>query len=210
MSKNKRLKHYTKLDLNDKKNDNIIKSVYRSWALSYDYDNYNKLGTVSQPKSVKLLLSHVKDRDLKIIDVGCGTGLVGTYLKAEGYNNFDGLDISDEMLEIARKRGYQKLYSGSLNKKLPIADNVYDCVICVGVFTHDHVSSDGFNELCRIAKPGGYLCFTINEGVFREYGFEETIKEFENNGKWIVVSLVKDDYMRFENVKGYYCLVDIK
>ena len=65
MSKNKRLKHYTKLDLNDKKNDNIIKSVYRSWALSYDYDNYNKLGTVSQPKSVKLLLSHVKDRDLK-------------------------------------------------------------------------------------------------------------------------------------------------
>ena len=56
---------------------------------------------------------------------------------------------------------------------LKIDDNAYDCVMCVGVFTHDHVSSAGFNELCRIAKPGGYLCFTINEGVFQKYGFDK-------------------------------------
>ena len=162
------------------------------------FDNDNKLGTVSQPKSVKLLSSHVKDRAAKIIDIGCGTGLVGKYLQAYGFNNFDGLDISDEMLRIASQRGYQKLYSGSLNETLPIADSSYDCVTCVGVFTHGHVASEGFSELCRILKPGGYLCFTINEGVFQKYGFEETIKEFEVNNKWRVVSLYKDDYMKLE------------
>ena len=133
MSDNKGLVNYSHLDLDDLQNDNNLREVYKEWAPDYDFDNDNKLGTVSQPKSVKLLLSKVKDKAVKIIDIGCGTGLVGEHLKAEGFNNFDGLDISDEMLQIASQRGYQKLYSGSLNKKLPIADNAYDCVMCVGV-----------------------------------------------------------------------------
>ena len=209
MSDRKELSNYKYLSLNDQQNDTKLKQVYKEWASAYDYDNDHKLGTVSQPISVKLLLSQVKDKAVKIIDVGCGTGLVGKHLKANGFYNFDGLDISDEMLQIASQRGYQKLYSGSLNKKLPVADNSYDCVMCIGVFTHGHVSSDGFSELCRITKPGGYLCFTINEGVFQKYGFKETINEFEINSKWSVISLFKDDYMKLENVKGYYCLVTV-
>lgn len=209
MSDRKGLSNYKYLSLNDQQNDTKLKQVYKEWASAYDYDNDHKLGTVSQPISVKLLLSQVKDKAVKIIDVGCGTGLVGKHLKANGFYNFDGLDISDEMLQIASQRGYQKLYSGSLNKKLPVADNSYDCVMCIGVFTHGHVSSDGFSELCRITKPGGYLCFTINEGVFQKYGFKETINEFEINSKWSVISLFKDDYMKLENVKGYYCLVTV-
>ena len=39
---------------------------------------------------------------------------------------------------------------------------------------------------------------------------EETIKEFEINSKWSVITLFKDDYMKLENVKGYYCLVTVK
>tara|TARA_B100001063_G_C16668688_1_gene505092 strand:- start:289 stop:921 length:633 start_codon:yes stop_codon:yes gene_type:complete len=209
MSRNDGLKNYEELDLNDTKNDHRLAKVYRDWAKKYDYDNDNVLGTVSQPKSVNLLSTKLKDKTAKIIDIGCGTGLVGKYLQAHGFNNFDGLDISDEMLQIASQRGYQKLYSGSLNDELPIAVNSYDCAMCVGVFTHGHVASDGFSELCRIVRPGGYLCFTINEGVFQKYGFEETIKEFEVNNKWRVVSLYKDDYMTLENVKGYYCLATV-
>ena len=209
MSRKDGLKNYKELDVNDTKNDHRLAEVYKEWATRYDFDNDNELGTVSQPKSVQLLLSQVKDKATKIIDIGCGTGLVGKYLQAHGFNNFDGLDISDDMLQIASQRGYQKLYSGSLNKELPIPANSYDCVMCVGLFTHGHVASRGFNELCRIVRSGGYLCFTINEGVYQKYGFEETIKDFEVNNKWHVVSLYKDDYMKFENVKGYYCLANV-
>ena len=131
MSEKRGLVNYNDLDLDDQQNDIKLKKVYKEWASKYDFDNDNKLGTVSQPKSVQLLSSHVKDKATKIIDIGCGTGLVGKYLQEHGFNNFDGLDISDEMLQIASQRGYQKLYSGSLNKKLPIDDNVYDCVMCV-------------------------------------------------------------------------------
>ena len=206
MSRKDGLKNYEELDVNDAKNDHRLAEVYRDWAKKYDYDNDNVLGTVSQPKSVNLLSTRLKDKTAKIIDVGCGTGLVGEKLKAKDFIYFDGLDISKDMLSIAKSRGYRNLFLGSLNKQLPVLDDAYDAAMCIGVFTHGHVSSDGFNELCRIVKPGGYVCFTINEGVFEEYGFKDMIAEFQLNKAWEVISLYKDDYMTLENVKGYYCL----
>ncbi len=210
MARGDGLKNYENLDLKDAKNDNRLTEVYRDWAKKYDYDNDHVLGTVSQPKSVNLLSTRLKDKTAKIIDVGCGTGLVGEKLKAKDFIYFDGLDISKDMLSIAKSRGYRNLFLGSLNKQLPVLDDAYDAAMCIGVFTHGHVSSDGFNELCRIVKPGGYVCFTINEGVFEEYGFKEMIAEFQLNKAWEVISLYKDDYMTLENVKGYYCLAVVK
>ena len=210
MSRRDGLKNYGDLDLKDAKNDNRLTEVYRDWAKKYDYDNDHVLGTVSQPKSVNLLSTTLKDKTAKIIDVGCGTGLVGENLKAKDFIYFDGIDISEDMLSIAKSRGYRNLFLGSLNKQLPLLDNAYDASMCVGVFTHGHVSSDGFNELCRIVKPGGYVCFTINEGVFEKYGFKKMIVEFQSNKIWEVISLYKDDYMTLENVKGYYCLVKVQ
>ena len=210
MARGDGLKNYENLDLKDAKNDNRLTEVYRDWAKKYDYDNDHVLGTVSQPKSVNLLSTRLKDKTAKIIDVGCGTGLVGEKLKAKDFIYFDGLDISKDMLSIAKSRGYRNLYMGSLNKQLPLIDDAYDAAMCIGVFTHGHVSSDRFNELCRIVKPGGYVCFTINEGVFEEYGFKEMIAEFQLNKVWEVISLYKDDYMTLENVKGYYCLAVVQ
>ena len=204
------LKNYENLDLNDAKNDNRLTKVYKDWAKKYDYDNDYVLGTVSQSKSVNLLSTRLKNKAAKIIDVGCGTGLVGEKLKAKDFIYFDGIDISKDMLSIAKSRGYRNLFLGSLNKQLPVLDDAYDAAMCIGVFTHGHVSSDGFNELCRIVKPGGYVCFTINEGVFEEYGFKEMIAEFQLNKAWEVISLYKDDYMTLENVKGYYCLAVVQ
>ena len=210
MARGDGLKNYENLDLKDAKNDNRLMEVYRDWAKKYDYDNDHVLGTVSQPKSVNLLSTRLKDKTAKIIDVGCGTGLVGEKLKAKDFIYFDGIDISKDMLSIAKSRGYRNLFLGSLNKQLPVLDDAYDAAMCIGVFTHGHVSSDRFNELCRIVKPGGYVCFTINEGVFEEYGFKEMIAEFQLNKVWEVISLYKDDYMTLENVKGYYCLAVVQ
>ena len=210
MARGDGLKNYEGLDLKDAKNDNRLTEVYRDWAKKYDYDNDHVLGTVSQPKSVNLLTTRLKDRNAEIIDVGCGTGLVGQNLKAKDFIYFDGIDISEDMLEIAKSRGYRNLLLGSLNNRLPVLDNAYDTAMCVGVFTHGHVSSEGFNELCRIVKPGGYICFTINEGVFEKYGFKEMIGDFQSRKIWEVISLYKDDYMTLENVKGYYCLAMVQ
>ena len=206
MSKKKGLNFYKNLDLREEKNDEKIKLVYEEWAQNYDSDNDHLLGTVSQPQCVKLVARELEDKDAQVIDVGCGTGLVGKHLKAFGFNSFDGIDISEGMLEVAKTRGYRNLFLGSLNKNLPINDNIYDVTFCVGVFTHGHVKSNRVSELIRITKPGGLICFTVNEGVFEEYDFKNTIVTYEKEKKWEVLFLNKDDYMKKKQIQGYYCL----
>ena len=206
MNKKKGLNFYKNLNLREEKNDDKIKFVYEEWAQNYDSDNDHLLGTVSQPQCVKLVAKELEDKNAEMIDIGCGTGLVGEHFKAFGFKNFDGIDISEKMLEIAKTRGYRKLLLGSLNKDLPIYNNTYDVTFCVGVFTHGHVKSDRVSELLRITKPGGLICFTVNEGVYEEYGFKTTIYQYEKEKKWDVLFLDKDDYMTKKAVKGYYCL----
>ena len=207
---NKGLKFYDNLDLTHSHNDEDLQVVYKEWATAYDHDNDNLLGTVSQPLSVQIFQEYIKDKSLRIIDVGCGTGLVGVELEKGGFSNFDGIDISKEMIDIAKQRGYSKLFIGSLNNSLPCENNEYDAALCVGVFTHGHVSSDRLDELVRIVKPGGIICFTINEGVYESYGFNSKIKKLESENVWKVLEIRKNDYMVKKNVKGFYCIAEVK
>ena len=203
------LKLYDSLDLSESENKKKLLDIYQKWAALYDKDNDDELGTVSQPNSVQIFQRYVKDKSKYIIDVGCGTGLVGLQLKKLGYKNFDGVDISQEMINIAIDRGYASLFLGNLNETLPIKSNQYEAAICVGVFTHGHVGPSRLEELTRIVKPGGILCFTVNEDVYESYGFDEAIKSQELAGVWKVLELSKKDYMMKKNVKGLYCIAEV-
>jgi len=200
------LKFYKGLKINKSQNEKEIKKVYQDWADQYDKDNDDLLGTVSQPNSVDLLINHISDKYIKIVDIGCGTGLVGKFLQNSGYLYYDGLDISEKMLEIAKSRGYRNLSIGSLQNKLPYEDDAYDVVFCVGVFTHGHVNSNGLDELIRIVKKDGFIIFTINEGVYEDYQFDKKIPLMEKEGLIKVINFEKKEYMTKKNVMGYYCL----
>ena len=203
------LKLYDSLDLSESENKKKLLDIYQKWAALYDKDNDDELGTVSQPNSVQTFQRYVKDKSKYIIDVGCGTGLVGLQLKKLGYKNFDGVDLSQEMIDIAIDRGYASLFLGNLNETLPIEGDQYEAAICVGVFTHGHVGPSRLEELIRIVKPGGIICFTVNEDVYESYGFDEAIKSQELAGVWKVLELSKKDYMMKKNVKGLYCIAEV-
>lgn len=206
---NKGLGLYDKLDLSARENDQELLDVYKKWASIYDQDNDDVLGTVSQPNSVQIFHKHLSDKNQKIIDVGCGTGLVGLELSKLGYTSFDGVDISKEMIDIAISRGYRSLFLGNLNESLPLESNSYDAALCVGVFTHGHVGPSRLEELTRVIKPEGLVCFTVNEDVYESYGFDKVIKELEAKKVWKILEFTKQDYMTKKNVMGFYCVARI-
>ena len=203
------LDHYQKLDVDKQDNDDTLRAVYDEWAKEYDHDNDATLGTISQPKTVEIL-SAVLEKHAKILDAGCGTGLVGAELAKRGYAAFDGVDLSAEMLRYAKTRGYTKLFQYSLNDPLPISDGAYDAIISAGLFTHGHVKTHAIRELIRITKSGGYLCFTINEGVYRSQAFDKEIQSITDDKLWDIEKLEKEAYMTKEQVQAYYCLAQVR
>lgn len=95
--------------------------------------------------------------DLRILDVGAGTGLVGNILRDYGYRNIDALDISQRMLDEAKKRNiYKNMFCAALGEKpIPgIENDQYDAVICVGTLTVGHVKPVSLDEIVRIVKKG--------------------------------------------------------
>ena len=92
------------------------------------------------------------------MDLGCGTGLSGQVLKEKyGYDNLVGLDVSEDMLTIARQRNiYKTLISAfvTTEKIEEIQDGEYDAVISAGVITTGLVRSSAFDEIIGWIKPG--------------------------------------------------------
>ena len=61
-------------------------------------------------------------RDVKVLDIGAGTGLVGEVLHNKGFRNIDALEPALDMLNIAGTKGiYSKLYNEYITtEELPI------------------------------------------------------------------------------------------
>ena len=207
-SKDHGIGKYHDLDLKTDVSEQLNK-VYSNWADSYDDDNDNKLKTVSQPNTVAMLMRHCRSRDIQILDVGCGTGIVGEHLHANGFRRFDGTDPSLEMMQHARARSYENLLQLIPDQPLPVSDSEYDATLCVGVFTHGHLEPEGFSELIRVTKPNGLICFTVNEGVWDNEGFANAIDQHSLAGEWEVLEMIKQDYMVNEGIQAWYVAVKV-
>ena len=158
------------------------------------------------------LKEYGRTTDVCILDVGCGTGLVGEELHKHGYKNIDGVDLSAEMLNIAKAKDiYGSLHKGAVGssecKDLGIAANQYDAAISVGVFTSKHVGSEGFNDLVYVVKPGGLVYFSIKEHSLNdpENTYEEKMNQLAQEGKWKLI--MKDFNPIYVADDGAWCFV---
>ena len=188
-----------------------VMGFYDDWG---DKDKYNKdmiEWDYSGPKeTVNTFKKYSKNKDILIFDAGCGTGLVGKELKKFGYNNFHGADLSQTLLDSIPKDLYKKLYKVDLNQSIKIDDDYYDAVMCVGTFTYAHVKPNALDEFIRITKNKGLICFTINEGIYKEYGFDKKIEELEKNNRWKKIEFFKSEYIASKNVNAWLGLYEVK
>ena len=199
-----------KLDIYKLKTSEELLKYYQDWA---DNNKYNKdmvIWNYTAPReAVSILKKYAFNKNFKILDAGCGTGLVGIELKKYGYSNIEGVDFSQSMLDLVPKGIYKKIEKIDLNKSLKFKDNMYDVSMCVGTFTYGHVKPKALDELIRITKGRGLICFTINEGIYEEYGFDKKINELSDCKTWKVKEFFKSDYITTKDVDAWLCLAEI-
>ncbi len=186
----------------DRKTKDEVVDLYSEWAETYD-DELESNSYVAPERGAAVFAEHVTDHKARIIDIGCGTGLVGRVLAASGFTAIDGLDISAEMLSQAQiKGGYNKLFEADLTGAIDVADATYDAAISVGTFTHNHVGPRGLDEVLRIVKPGGIASITVNGDAYIADGYRAKFETLVADGVCSIVEQRDEEYIIARGIRS--------
>lgn len=154
---------------------------YAGWAASYDADFASRMAYRTPQLVAQAFV--VTGGEGPVLDVGAGTGLVGVALAAEGVAPVDGIDLSPEMLALARGKGcYRHLVQADLTQPLPPLHGPFAGLVSAGTFTHGHLGPAALAPLLDMLRPGAVLAFTVHEGVWEVMGFPAALSALPLSG----------------------------
>ena len=93
---------------------------------------------------------------LTVLDAGCGTGIMHSYLSNLGIKDCIGIDLSEYMLLKAKeKQFYTQLHQMYLAETLKFNPDSFDLLLCLDVTSYLSTDMPFFYEFGRITCPGG-------------------------------------------------------
>jgi SAM-dependent methyltransferase len=123
------------------------------------------------PKSIEHLNKLVPNKG-RAFDIGFGGGIAFQPLSEIGFNHIDALDLSVEMVELAR----QKAVDGGLNEKVQFAaglldelhpeQDIFDGGLALGVACYQDDVFKLLQSISRVLKPGGVICLDFRNKAF--------------------------------------------
>jgi len=127
------------------------------------------------------LLKNVKNK--KILDLGCGTGVLSKILKRRGAKVF-GVDVSPKMIDLAKSNVKGVDFRTGSVYKLPYKSNYFDIVVASLVLHYFKNLNKAFKEIRRVLKKNGILIFSTDNPVVcatrRMKGKSRTYRVFTN------------------------------
>lgn len=134
-----------------------IEKMFNSIAPGYDRANTLLSFGTDRRWRKKVIRALRPGHPAKIADIATGTGklaaMLSSKLKAEVY----GIDISENMLEIARKKYKGIQFICADGETLPFPENSFDALtIAFGIRNFENPVT-GLKEACRVIKPGGMI-----------------------------------------------------
>lgn len=132
-------------------------------TISNEYDGLNRVISfgidVKWRKKVVKLVAETQPEN--ILDIATGTGDLAINLTSTNAKEIIGLDISDGMLEVGRKKVASKNLSDTISmvigdsEDLPFDNNTFDAItVAFGVRNFENLEK-GLSEILRVLKPNG-------------------------------------------------------
>ena len=175
-------------------NPQKVRQFYDDWAKNYNLDTSSSEYT-GPAISARLLGQHLPEKSSRLLDAGCGTGLVGIELQALGYDHIDGFDLSDSMAEKATATGaYRQVLGGvdMMRAAEDYADANYAAILSVGVFTLGHVPPEALIVLLQLAGPGGLLLISTRTHYYDQTNFQQVIDDLIDSGQIELLQVIRD------------------
>lgn len=146
------------------------RALYHDWAPVYD-GTLERFGRYLSPDRIAgVLVGRGLGPGARVLEVACGTGLLGAALARRGYAHLTGLDLSPEMLaEAGRKGCYERLIEADVLGF--VAEAPFDGVVAAGVLTMGHLGVEGFRVMLESLAPGGVLAVDVEADTFARQGF---------------------------------------
>jgi SAM-dependent methyltransferase len=105
-----------------------------------------------------------KDDQVKVLDIGCGSGLMLNALEEVG-ETF-GMDMSDEAICFSKEIFNGRVEKGVLPDQLPYQDNFFDLITALDVIEHIDNDIDSIRALRSLLVPGGKCILTVPAYMF--------------------------------------------
>ena len=171
-----------------------LKQFYADWAQKYNQDVSS--AEYSGPViAAKLLNQHLSDKKARILDAGCGTGLVGVELQRLDYIHLDGFDLSLEMAELATASGVYRQVTGNIDMMCAVEDfpqREYDALLSIGVFTLGHVPPQALEVLVKLVRRDGLLVISTRNLYFEQTDFQQHVDALVSSGQLNQLQVVWD------------------
>ncbi|MEM7256063.1 MAG: class I SAM-dependent methyltransferase [Pseudomonadota bacterium] len=148
---------------------------YDQWAQTYDIDLQSE--GYCGPDQAADMFSSLVPTDHRVMDFGCGTGLVGELLHGRGYRQLYGVDVSRGMLQQAERRAcYVSVRRHDLTSAMH--DDVrYQAGICVGVCGFGPVLAEHIALMIAVLVPAAPLIITINDVAWEEKDWSQQLED---------------------------------
>lgn len=152
-------------------------------------------GTVEYVTSMKYIKNYLDEidkekADIKIIDIGAGTGRYSVALDSEGYDVTAVELVKHNLGVLKAKKSGVKAYQGTATNLKKFSDEQFDFTILFGPMYHLIRHEDKLKALMeakRVTKQGGIImvAYCMNEYSILTYGFkQQNVMECVNSGKF--------------------------
>lgn len=120
-------------------------------------------------------------RGATLLDYGCGSGRWVDYFERRGYR-YSGVDVSNEMLRIARGRSPEASFSQLQGGRIPHPDRSFDVVCSIAVIHHNPYEEQArmAAELCRVTRDDGFIVLFESVAPLRAPGGIEFPRPIES------------------------------
>jgi len=155
--------------------------------LAYD-EEAEATGWYGPEVAFGLTYSHVQPGQ-SMLDLGIGTGL-GSILFLKAGLKIHGMDISPQMLDVCRNKGFSSLHLHDVTKPpYPFDSDSMDHAVCTGVFNFFSDLSPFFQETGRILRKNGLFVFVVGDRSENDSPAIEVGAEHTKSGKTVTMYL---------------------